>query len=131
MPVVVVGQRVFSSFDQGDFRHPLDVAVNRVDVQLAEAAGEVSLRRRFKGLVFEKQHVALGHGFAQALHGALRQRSRQVDSRYEAADGRGQGSDDEIRGSRHVSAFPDVRWRAEARFRMIIGKKSDKVYRLA
>ena len=101
-------ERLPPGLDQGDFRYALDMAVNRVDVQLAEAAGEVALRRGIQRLVFEKQDMALRHRLAQALNRALGQRSRQVDSRHKAADGGRQRGDNEIRGSSHVFTFPRV-----------------------
>src|SRR5208337_1155561 len=102
MPVVVVGNGVRPRLDQGDFRYALDMAVNGMDVQLAETAGEVALRGRVKRLILEEQHMALRQGPAQALDRPLGQRSRQIDSRHQSADGGRQASDSKIRGSIHV-----------------------------
>ena len=93
------------SFDQGDFRYALDMGIDRVNVQLAELAGEVALRGGFECLILEKQHMALRQRLAQALHRALGQRAREVESRHEPADRGGQGSDDVIRGSSHGLTF--------------------------
>ena len=65
------------------------MAVNGVDVQLAETAGEVALCRGLERLILEEQHVALGQGLTQALDRSLRERSREVETRYKAADGGG------------------------------------------
>jgi hypothetical protein len=77
---------------------------------------EVALRRRVEGLVFEEQHVTHRQGLAQALRRAIGERSRQVEPRYKAAYRRREGSDDEIRRSRHDFTFFAL-WRCEAQRR--------------
>ena len=61
VPVVVVRQIVGARLDRGDFGNAVDMRIDGMDVQFAEARGEIALRGRIQRLAFKEEHVPLGH----------------------------------------------------------------------
>ncbi len=64
--------------------------INGMDVQGAEAGGEVALRPRRERLVTKQEHLALDQELAQAVDDGLRQLVREVDAAHDAAEAAGQ-----------------------------------------
>ena len=101
-----------------------------MNVELAEAAGEVPLRCGVERLVLEEEHMAFGDGGAQVRNRAVGKRTRQIEPGDDFADGGRQRRDGEIGELRHcvglsISARPPLSF---DRQRTALDRSLNKVY---
>jgi hypothetical protein len=95
VPVVVIRQIAGVCLNRCDFWKIIDVRIDRMDVQFAEARGESAMRGGIQRLACKEKHVPLGHRSFELRDDGLRQRARQIDTRDQSADRRGEGRNGE------------------------------------
>ena len=86
VPVVVVGRVSRVGVQHDDLRHLGIVGIERVDMQRAEAGGEVTLLARRQRLILEEQHAMAIEQRTDRRHLGVAETGRQVDPADGGAD---------------------------------------------
>jgi hypothetical protein len=105
VPVVVIRQIARARLNQSNIRNAIDVRVDRMDVQFAEARGELAMGAGIQRLAFKEKHVPLSHSGGELCNDSLRHRARQIETSDQPADRRSERRNSEAE-TRRIHARP-------------------------
>jgi hypothetical protein len=72
VPIVIVGEITGAGLDRGDLGDAVNAGVDGMNMQLAEAGGEVPVSGRVQRLAFKEQHVPLGERGSEPKNSGVR-----------------------------------------------------------